>query len=285
MSSRNPHTLGVWGTGGVRVKSKSFIANLRKWNREAQAAGKVVSVFPSLCDPFEDRPELEPWRQEMFAMLDECQFFRLLLLTKRPENVRRMWPRCEEDYEDDEGIAHATYYRPHVWLGCSVSNQETADRLVPELLKCRDLVPVLFVSAEPLLGPINLRLECPGCALCWASKDGVTKLGQCYEEGASIDWVIAGGESGPKARPMHPDWARSLRDQCQAAGVPFFFKQWGEWLPTSLQDWTPDQITSFDDGVRMWRHGYLSRKWEPEQMRKLNGREWSEFPQVEAAHA
>lgn len=96
---------------------------------------------------------------------------------------------------------------PNVWLGVSAEDQQRADERIPDLVNTP--AHVRFVSLEPLLGPIELD----GQALAY------------------LDWVIVGGESGPDARPMHPDWARSLRDQALAAGVPFFFKQWGEWHP------------------------------------------------------
>ena len=98
----------------------------------------------------------------------------------------------------------------NVWIGATVVNQEEADRDIPKLLA----VPAAkrFLSVEPLLEPVDLGFDLP-----WRTPN--------------IDWVIVGGESGPNARPMHPDWARSLRDQCDAAGVAFMFKQWGEWHP------------------------------------------------------
>jgi protein gp37 len=144
---------------------------------------------------------------------------------------------------------------PNLWLGVSVENQATADERIPHLLA----VPaaVRFLSCEPLLGAVDLDVawhgesaldsECWGdCAWC---EKGHPPLRNCQRGRQSeaefmrirsgIDWVIAGGESGPGARPMHPEWARSLRDQCAAAGVPFFFKQWGEWRPIcqGAADW------------------------------------------------
>jgi len=112
---------------------------------------------------------------------------------------------------------------PNVWLGTSVENQAAADARIPHLLRCP--AAVRFLSCEPLLGPVDLK--------------NITGGGSRYQvlepvpgHRPRIDWVITGGESGPGARPMHPDWARSLRDQCAAAEVPFFFKQWGAWKPT-----------------------------------------------------
>lgn len=107
---------------------------------------------------------------------------------------------------------------PNVWLGVSAERQQEADERIPELLATP--AAIRFVSAEPLLGPIDFGRQQAGLpANAW-----LTWLD-------AIDWIIVGGESGPDARPMHPTWARSIRDQCQAAGVPFFFKQWGAWGP------------------------------------------------------
>lgn len=238
LAKRNPTALGIWGDGGTRVKSKSFLANLRKWNRKAQEAGRVVSVFPSLCDPFEDRPELEPWRREMFQVIDECPSVRLLLLTKRPKNVRRMWPRVGFPESGIPGTLGRYVRLPNVWLLASVSDQATADALVPELLKCRDLVPVLGLSCEPLLGEIDFsqmpntngygegqRWYDPLKRLAWYATFEPYYDGCHCKEG--IDFVIVGGESGPNARPCNVEWVRSLVGQCRAAAVPVFVKQLG----------------------------------------------------------
>lgn len=141
-----------------------------------------------------------------------------------------------------------TWPLPNVWLGVSAERQQEADERVPDLLATP--AAVRFVSAEPLLGPIDLReLNIDGFAGDPepAAKDPAWRYnslsGEHWFRGndgfrysgdgpnlARLDWVIVGGESGPNARPMHPDWARDLRDQCAAAGVPFFFKQWGSWI-------------------------------------------------------
>ncbi|MBI2307547.1 MAG: phage Gp37/Gp68 family protein [Rhodocyclales bacterium] len=116
----------------------------------------------------------------------------------------------------------------NVWLGVSVEDQATADERIPLLLQTP--AAVRWISAEPLLGPVDLTATPAGDILC--------RCGGCMEmtPDTRIDWVVAGGESGKNARPMHPAWARSLRDQCAAAGVPFLFKQWGEWLRSDLVD-------------------------------------------------
>lgn len=274
---RNPGTLGIWGDDGVRVKSKSFIKNLRAWNKQGETAYDVaqakwvrdccegyqsypepqphefrIRVFPSICDPFEDRPELVPWRQEMFAVADECPWVILLLLTKRPENVRRMTPevygcgRYSPAYVAAGEIIGPDYepefHRSNVYLGTSISTQADADKNIPELLKCRDLSPVLFVSAEPLLeeiDPIRLRLWLTGNC-------GDPRHPQPCEP--RIDWLIAGGESGPHARPCRPEWIRSLAQQCKAASVACFVKQMGANVITR-NDMIEDV---FNDGESGW---------------------------------
>lgn len=138
---------------------------------------------------------------------------------------------------------------PNVWLGASVEDQTRADERIPDLLATP--AAVRFISAEPLLGAIDLREVIPN------------PINYSHAHGfKGLDWIICGGESGLGARPMHPDWARSLRDQCAAAGVPFFFKQWGEWHTNAfyLPDQQPvfRQFTSFDHWVnkaRTWVNG------------------------------
>lgn len=117
----------------------------------------------------------------------------------------------------------------NVWLGVSIEDQATADKRIPLLMKCP--AAVRWISAEPLLGPVDIRwsLSHPIAIAAGFLQRGMFSPG--LETLRRIDWVVAGGESGPGARPMHPEWARSLRDQCEAAGVPFFFKQWGNWAP------------------------------------------------------
>jgi len=172
-------------------------------------------------------------RTQLFALIDATPNLDWLLLTKRPENIRKMYlsqhldggttGRIRELMDEGESKDVHPYFRRNVWLGTSVENQEYADKRIPELLKCRDLSPVLFLSCEPLLG--NLEIE------PFLSLDATECCPGCDEIGCNcgaIDWVIAGGESGPEARPSKPDWFRSLRNQCQTAGVPFLFKQWGE---------------------------------------------------------
>jgi len=172
---------------------------------------------------------------------------------------------------------------PAVWLGVSVEDQKWADIRIPALLETP--AAVRWLSCEPLLGPIDLAgylprpadakwypVECrhghAGCPICdrtLAPADG-------------IGWVVTGGESGPGARPMHPSWARSLRDQCLAAGVPYLFKQWGEWAPAvdldpDLRERAAEQFAGQD---------YVCRVGKKRAGRELDGRTWDQYP-TEAA--
>lgn len=240
-AKRNPGVLGIWGDDGTRVRSKSFAKNCKAWNQSAAERGVVESVFPSICDPFEDRPELVDWRLDMFGVIDECPNLRFLLLTKRPENIARFWGHGRSESEPMR--------RDNVWLGTSVSDQVTADRMLPDLLKCRSLSPVLFLSCEPLLGPIDLERYING--ICFEHDEDFGGRGICQGHGyhdhwlASPDWIIVGGESGPQARPCNIDWVRSLIDQCRPSefdydgtpldGTACFVKQLGS--SPSLSDW------------------------------------------------
>lgn len=152
---------------------------------------------------------------------------------------------------------------PNVWMGVSVEDQRLADVRVRVLL--RTPAAVRFLSCEPLLGPIDLAKSIePNFAV-----SGLKNLD-------GLHWVIVGGESGPKARPMHPDWARGLRDQCTSAGIPFHFKQWGEWAP---EDQTPPD-TVIPARVRVDDQTGTMRLGKRTTGRLLDGRTWDEFPEA-----
>jgi protein gp37 len=138
----------------------------------------------------------------------------------RPELTGRSWP-----------LPKPGWPLPNVWLGVSVENQKWANIRIPALLETP--AAVRFLSCEPLLGPIDLKqaVRTMGSERGHGLTASYVHAGGCCQKFHGIDWVIVGGESGPKARAMHPDWARSLRDQCAAADVPFLFKQWGAWGP------------------------------------------------------
>ena len=235
----------------------------------------------SLADVFEAHEGLDAWRADLFALIEATPNLDWLLLTKRPENISNMVP-----------YSWVRRFQENVWLGTSVENQKYADERIPALL--RFPAKVHFLSCEPLLEKIDISSEaCFGTGQClecggvgevagdYFADDGISQCEDCNGTGSNkekvVDWVICGGESGPHARPMHPDWARSLRDQCQAAGVPFLFKQWGEWFPTFANAGTPGgRIQSngyyFEDNQQMWKVGKHNAG------RLLDGREWNEVP-------
>lgn len=282
MAKRNPGVLGVWGPQGTRVRSKSFHANCARWQRYAVASGVRSCVFPSICDPFEDwkgavldskgqvlhrgdawgapgsyvtpgvflgksAVRLDDLRSDMFATVDRCPDLDFLLLTKRPENIRKMWrSKWDSRIHGIKTTYREVVYRSNVNLIYSASDQATLDAgIMPDLLACRDLCPVLGLSLEPLVGPVpnlyrwlnnhELRDGMPVCSecgklthhsyahypiSCWHC-DGPIK------KGPRVDWVIVGGESGPNARPCNVEWIRSIVAQCRAAEVPCFVKQLG----------------------------------------------------------
>jgi protein gp37 len=201
----------IWGppkTTERRLFGDKHWAEPLHWNAEAEKAGERRRVFcASMADVFEDHPQLPPVRRRLWNLIEDTPYLDWLLLTKRPENIATMLPQK---------------YWPNVWLGTSTEDQQRADERVPVLLRYRDRVPVLFLSVEPQIGPISLRryleLE-PTVSGGW--------MRWSPDPRPLIDWVIVGGESGPKHRPFDEDWARSLRDQCQAAGVAFHYKQFG----------------------------------------------------------
>lgn len=168
-----------------------------------------------------------------------------------------------------------TWWLPNVWLGVSVEDQARADERIPDLLATP--AAVRFLSCEPLLGPVDLTRMERGSGEAWLLIDalqGITQHGEGRGlDTPTIDWVIAGGESGPGARPMHPDWARSLRDQCAAAGTAFFFKQWGLFLPTGQTNGLGQVWTGTLNGEPTFMRGTKAITG-----RLLDGAEHSAFP-------
>jgi protein gp37 len=212
--------LPVWGPPSTTARKRTSVATWKSpaaWHRAALKAGVRRRLFvASLADVFEDHPDVAPWRAEALAILAQCTALDVQLLTKRPENVRRMVPE--------------TWLRAwprHVWIGATVEDQRRAEERIPELLK----VPaaVRFLSCEPLLEEVDLRVVGSDGQRGYDALDGLWRA----DDGTPLDrpsdgavqWVIVGAESGPGARPMREEWVRSLRDQCAAAKVPFFYKQ------------------------------------------------------------
>lgn len=278
-----------WGKGAPRRRTSE--ANWKqplRWNDEAGVEGWQRSfsvghrprVFcASMADWLDDEIPAE-WRVDLFQLVAATENLDWLLLTKRPENFRRLahealawlnahlfvsqgqqwiiqdnpnflhcsgvlekspedcWEYVDarkealgmlaawliSDADDMEDVPPC-----NVWIGVTAEDQARADERIPALLEIP--AKVRFLSCEPLLGPVDFQLV-----------PGFNKAGSAGVEITRNLWVICGGESGPKARPMHPDWARSLRDQCAAAGVPFFFKQWGDWIP--VRQPSPKELTA-----------------------------------------
>ncbi len=269
MAKRNPAVLGTWGPGGTRTHAaESYWGHLEKWNTAAERAGRVALVFcNSLADMFEGAHVQAPdgtWteipgsvRADYLPVLDRLArttarlpWLRLLMLSKRPWN-QLAWSK-------------ANGWPETWWAGTTTENQATADHRIPFLLD----VPaaVRFLSVEPMLGPVTTR--------GWLTRYMPPKFaGQTRHPNGlarawhGIDWAIVGGESGPHARPMHPDWARTLRDECAVAGIPFHMKQWGVWAPGenfpdhipsghsyNLEGYTPPGIANpVAEDRRMWR--------------------------------
>ncbi len=279
--------------------------------RKAKAwAGKRIFVN-SMSDLFHEQVPFD-FIDKVFAVIALCPDTVFMILTKRPERMRayfepeNIWARIEvaarKIYKFDLGLGQIDGKTlmpilPNVWLGTSVEDQKTADERIPHLLATP--AAIRFVSYEPALGPVDFYGGDPDPRLGGVVAGKGVSLEPYWEPGQSgppnpgIDWLIVGGESGPGARPMHPDWARSARDQCQAAGVPFFFKQKGEWdwmgakppgtkgnfaivQPEGsavLTDEYPRAFNCFGASVS-------ERVGKKKAGSSLDGKEWKEFPET-----
>lgn len=226
-----------WGAGVERRRtSPANWAQPIKWNKNHEAFfakhGRRQRVFcASMADVFDN--EVDPqWRADLFMLISDTPNLDWLLLTKRIGNANQM---IFEALEQRETPA-LDFSIPHVWIGATVCNQAEADRDIPKLLA----VPAAkrFLSIEPLLGAIDLT-PWTHTDKCLDSRPYSSPC-ICDESSprSKLDWVIVGGESGHGARPMHPNWVRSLRDQCKAAGVPFFFKQLSQADTKSFKDFS-----------------------------------------------
>lgn len=267
----------------IYLDDKALTQPLR-WRRPRMIfAGSMTDLFGEwVGDDMLDR---------IFAVMALCPQHIFQVLTKRAERMR--------DYCLRTNRLLINWPLPNVWLGVSVEDQRRADERIPLLLDTP--AAVRWVSAEPLLGGINLTrltvLRVYGSALLDATTGLLhdyhgNDLGKANPQ--SLDWVVCGGESGPAARPMHPDWARSLRDQCTVAGVPFFFKQWGEYVSRKagngfegyIEAGGSDICVCWPDGTVGPGHSDLNkgRGWPLDRVGKraagrlLDGCEWNEYP-------
>lgn len=216
-----------WGNHPRHRTAPSTWKKPLKWNREAERDGVRRKVFcASLADVFDNHGSITSgWHGDLWYLIDQTPYLDWLLLTKRPQNIKKMLPESYGMPEWGDGWKN-------VWLGTTVENQTEAERRVPTLLE----VPAKthFLSCEPLLAPLELNAINVGneswdvlSGTVWpCSGDYEYDDKNKYEDGSKlIDWVICGGESGPHARIMDPKWARDLRDQCTSNSTPFFMKQ------------------------------------------------------------
>ena len=310
-----------WGHGAARRRTSE--ANWKqpmRWNAEAERIGVRYRVFcASLADVFDNEVPAE-WRADLFDLIAKTPNLDWLLVTKRVGNVERMVMDALRTMFIRTNQEPPTWPWANVWLGITVVNQAEADRDIPKLLSTP--AALRFLSMEPLLGPVNLRhlnedqeTNEVDCLHPWTWEQEIEawrdtddeweeqfedNFGIAASEAAgpmhpTVDWVIVGGESGPKARPMHPEWARGIRDQCEAAGLAFMFKQHGEWLATDFCDddmaSLPSKRTvyvrrdgSFHDGsegVGFFRSDQETA-WVGKKAagRLLDGREHNGFPEV-----
>lgn len=242
----------------------------------------------------------DPFIIDILSAIATCQFagnrHTFLLLTKRPERMREImnhktvaqevWVRTLQGLSMEK----APWPLSNVWLGVTAENQEQADARIPILLQ----TPAVkrFVSMEPMLGSVDLRkllLGSNGYGLNFTLDALSGWATGCHEDTgkirvtrndlfAKLNWVICGGESGANARPMHPNWVRSLRDQCKAAEVPFLFKQWGEW---GFEGWAHhDSLIWHKDAVLIQQDGHICRSQQEREINPLTGHFWAEMRRV-----
>lgn len=235
-----------WGPGAPRRKTVDW-TKPRLWNRNAARDGVRISVFPSICDPF-DNAVPDEWREEFFELIRVTPNLEWLLLTKRPQNIIRMVRRSG-------AIAgNGTLYLPdNVRLGTTAEDQQRAELNLPPLIATQRELGArrLFVSIEPMLGPVNLH---PWLCAYGGVERPEQRMSHFCEPNNRLSWVITGGESGPQARPSNPQWFRDIRDQCAAAGVRYLHKQNGEFASVS-EVAGPGVHHTFDDGRTVRRVG------------------------------
>lgn len=249
-----------------RKPRRVFVNSMSDLFHDAVPDWFIANVFAVMaCAPQHTFQLLTKRHGRMRSLLNSPEFHRLIA------HVSPMYAGSNPDLAQD--YVTTTWPLPNVWLGVSVEDQKRADLRVPALLGTP--AAMRWLSCEPLLGPVNLdevaRSDNPDGG--WSA---IASLGHGEQPriGVGIDWVVVGGESGPSARPMDPDWPRALRDQCVAAGVPFFFKQHGEWAPAV--DLDPELRERAQE--RLIGQEYICRVGKKRAGRLLDGREWNEYP-------
>lgn len=254
-----------WGAAGTRSRTSDVNwKKVHQWDRFSWEIRKKhgpqyrLKVFcASLADIFEGPETINSEKEYEVVKRARAEFWMLiagmpnldfLILTKRPENIMQMVPEHWKDVKFPE----------NVWIGTSIGTQGVLEERLHHL--ARVPAKIRFLSMEPLI-------------------EGVTMRGATF-----VDWVIVGGESGHGARPMHPDWARSIRDWCKETETPYFFKQWGEWMPTEIRNaHQKNEIVLLPDGSQMAmttnpRAVVMRNVGKHAAGRELDGKTYSEYP-------
>lgn len=263
-----------------KTRPRVFCASLadvfEDWSGVLHAGGKQPIILGKNYRASDggDRLTMADVRKRLFQTINATPNIDWLLLTKRPENIRRMWPAYQNDGNGTrdfsplvKDVQFGALHMPNVWLGTSIACQQDADRNVSLLLECRDLSPVLFLSCEPLIESIELKHLINGCQNC----DDIAGC-DCDEYPGLVDWIIVGGESGNHARPFCLEWDDDIRRQCHAAGVPFFNKQLGAFPVTTncnFWDFESRQLATWGNAAASARIKLKDRK----------GGDWSEWPE------
>lgn len=311
VKSQPPSEANPWGYRGVtEPRWTGKVAFVPEHLHDPMRWKRPRRVFVnSMSDLFHEKVP-DGWIDQIFTVMALAPRHTFQVLTKRPERMREYLKSTQalrvlgkawellghhpwHKYKHDN-VMERPFPLPNVWMGVSVEDQKTAEARIPILLNTP--AAIRWVSYEPALGPVNFKeLDRNGDTLDALTGEVCAKESGCIcEEGAALDWIVVGGESGPHARPMHPDWVRSVHEQCESASVPFFLKQWGEWvgpghdqfarLPTRplcciRSDgtlWTgdePDYASENADCLTMKRVGKHAAG------RELDGRTWDEYPQ------
>lgn len=268
MSKRFAETWGLPADGPFKVTlHPERLKDPMRWK-------KPERVFVcSMADLFHKEVPFD-FISEVFFYMELVGNLTFLVLTKRPERMKQFFEWAQLDR-----------ILPNLWLGVTAENQEQADKRIPILLQIP--AAVRFASVEPMLGPVNLqRIEPEGRndVIIHALSGEYAVPFTVLKDRPKLDWVICGGESGPGARPMHPDWPRSLRDQCQVAGAPFFFKQWGEFCSISQMPGETYRVWDCEHGTECcWKEDDpIWRVGKKKSGSLLDGQEWKQYPKIEA---
>jgi len=243
------HPLAVnYGKWNARIHfEKSQLEKPLKWKKPSM----IFTV--SMGDLFHDSVKFE-WQMQIYSIMQKCPQHIFMLLTKRADNMATFFHRIKRMYNLD--------VLPNIWPGATIENQEMANKRIPPLLKIKSKIH--WISVEPMTENIDISL--------W--------LYSGYLEPPQddiINWVIAGGESGHNARPVHPNWIRNLRNQCEKANTSFFFKQWGEYQPITTTDGR--QILPFADYDIKIKFGF-KKVGKNKAGCLLDGKQYKQFPEL-----